>query len=106
MIETPSRGRYVTVLRLRLASTASQALVFNGPLVDSLSVLHDLRPGAEGNQAKSVQIRAKRDEMAAQLQVAAAGQNLVVVEDRPLGAALDGETGSAQWIRSDSGAIT
>jgi hypothetical protein len=81
-----------------LASSASQDLVFDGPLVDKLSVLHDLRPGSEGDQAASVQVRAKRDEVAASLQVAAAGQNLVVVEDRPLGAALDGETGSAQWI--------
>jgi hypothetical protein len=68
--------------------------------VGRLSVLHDLRPGAEGNLPKSAQVRAKRDELAAQLKVAAAGQNLVVVEDRPLGAALDGKSGSAQWISS------
>ncbi len=98
VIETPSRGRYVTVLRMRLASTGSQDLVFDGPLVDKLSVLHDLRPGAAGNLPKSAQVRGKRDEVAAELQVGAAGQNLVVVEDRPLGAALDGETRSAQWI--------
>jgi hypothetical protein len=98
VIETPSRGRYVTVLRIRLASTSSQPLVYEGPLVDKLSVLHDLRPGAEGTQPASAQVRAKRDEVAAHLQVAAAGQNLVVVEDRPLGAVLDGETRSAQWI--------
>jgi len=98
VIETPSRGRYVTVLRARLASSPSQALVFEGSMVDTLSVLHDLRPGARGSQEKSAQVRAKRDEVAAELHAAAAGQNLVVVEDRPLGAALDGETRSSRWI--------
>ncbi|MEE2750063.1 MAG: multiheme c-type cytochrome [Myxococcota bacterium] len=101
IIETPSRGRYVTALRMRLGAASGEALSTGGPAVDKFGVLLDLRSGARG-EPENLEARRKileaTEEVESGLVSAGAGRNLVVVEDRPLGSNLDGSAASERVI--------
>ncbi|MCB9761893.1 MAG: hypothetical protein H6739_18840 [Alphaproteobacteria bacterium] len=93
LIEAPDRGRYVTLIRARLASTGSLAL--DPALARSLRTRDGLRAQAGAPEARDEAVRAgiqaRLVEVEAELAAAGAGRNLVDIEDRPLGSDLDGE---------------
>ena len=101
IIETPSRGRYVTALRMRLGASSGEALSIGGPAAEKFGVLLDLRAGASG-EPEDMEARSKvlglAEEIESGLAVTGQGRNLVVVEDRPLGSNLDGRAGSDKVI--------
>lgn len=101
IVETPSRGRYVTALRLRLGAPPGEPLVLKGPAVEKLGVLLDLRTGTRGHledpDARE-RVLGRIDELEATLKEAGDGRNLVVIEDRPLGSNLDGPVSSSEVI--------
>ncbi len=86
VIETPDRGRYLTIVRLALGSGAAAWKIVEGGAVDALAQerarVARLPAEAAANPTKLT---------AAELAVAtlAAGHNLALVEDHPLGSDLD-----------------
>jgi hypothetical protein len=91
IVETPPRGRYVTVLRLLLGSDAHQEIQLQGPIPTAFEALNDRREqavalGKEGlTPAKKEAIKASR----AQLYAQAKGLTILSVEQRPLGSVFD-----------------
>lgn len=89
VLETPDRGRYLSVLRVALGSTPGPwTLTDTGPLAQLASLREQgagFAPGA-ARDAHAVRVGAAREGLAE----AARGRNLVRVDHRPLGVDLDG----------------
>ncbi|MES2641573.1 MAG: multiheme c-type cytochrome [Myxococcota bacterium] len=94
ILESPDRGRYVSVLRIALASDGAAWTVVDGGTAGELAqerarvtrlvgAGHDDAPTMDAGRAKIASIRAR-------LEAEGAGHDLVLVEDRPLGSDLDG----------------
>lgn len=89
VLETPDRGRYLSVLRLALGSDGSAwTVVHDGPAAD---LAHERARVArlekpEAIEAGKGKVAALRERLAS----VAAGHDLVLREDRPLGSELDG----------------
>lgn len=96
VVETPARGRYLTLLEVRAASTAGHpADLTPGPAATVGRLLEAMdasrRPG-DGAARAAVDAA----NLAASLEEVGAGRNLVRVEDLPLGEAYDGPAAPAQ----------
>ena len=94
VVETPPRGRYVTTLRFRLASTPSQGLDTSGTEYAAFEALLERRAqalllGSEGMTEEKTAALATAEES---LERKAAGLNLVQIVDRPLGSRFKGQT--------------
>jgi hypothetical protein len=101
IIETPSRGRYVTAIRMRLGAISGESLTLDGPAVEKLGVLLDLRAGIRGKMENSDarrRVMGRIEELEATLADEGVGRNLAVIEDRPLGSNLDGPASSSDVI--------
>lgn len=86
IVETPSRGRYVQLLDLRLGSTPDQPLLLTEDLGDWRSLRSFRQRAHESGQAPP-----SLAGLEAQLQARATGRNLAFLETRPLAQDLDGE---------------
>lgn len=89
VIETPDRGRYVTVVRVALGSTPGPWQVTQEGPLSQLAALRDQAPGFEPGPARD-RHAARVDAARASLAEAARGRNLAHVDHRPLGSDLDG----------------
>jgi hypothetical protein len=111
LIETPSRGRYVTVIRLRLGASAGAALLVEEAPVGLLKVWEDLRWNVSQRQIAPDDLEAlsameeRLAIMGAQLELAGRGLNLALVEDRPLGASLDAESEAGRLVEAFLGEV-
>ncbi|MBK9644548.1 MAG: hypothetical protein IPO67_05260 [Deltaproteobacteria bacterium] len=89
-VEVAPRGRYVSVARVRLGSTAGQGVEAEAePGWAALVGLLVRRERLEAGEARD-QLDAKIAALEAELGAKAAGRNLAAVESRPLGSDLDG----------------
>jgi hypothetical protein len=89
-VEVPPRGRYLSVARLRLGSTAGQGVEpAASPGWSELVGLSARRARLPPGEARD-QLDAKIQAIEASLEAKAAGRNLAAVESRPLGSDLDG----------------
>jgi len=101
VVETPDRGRFVTVLTLRMASRAGSPLqledrAVSGQLKRTLEIAARLRTlGAmEGaDPALIAKLEAEGEALAAELSAAGAGRNIGRRSERPLGTDLDDDVG-------------
>jgi hypothetical protein len=92
IIETPDRGRYVTILRLSLASDGAPWQVVSGGVYDEMADLHARIPQLPTPEAKAA-AGAKLTDARARLATTIAGHDVVTVEDHPLGSDLDAPSG-------------
>ncbi|MDP2314057.1 MAG: multiheme c-type cytochrome [Pseudomonadota bacterium] len=89
IIETPDRGRYLTVLRVALGSEGAAWQVVDGGAVEELARERERVTRLEDPVAKQAGT-ARVGEIRARLEAEFAGHDVVLVEDRPLGSDLDG----------------
>lgn len=86
ILETPDRGRYVSVLHLALGSVPGPLrLTADGPLVDLAKVRGQLARSGDASPLKD-----ELDHLRTRLATEGAGFNLVTTADLPLGSELDG----------------
>jgi hypothetical protein len=91
ILETPDRGRYVTLLRLSLgASPGPLSVVEDGPWKDAAQI-RSLLPSQPTDAARAATTK-RLDAAEEKLAAATAGHDVVYLEDRPLGSDLDGES--------------
>ncbi len=89
IVETPDRGRYVTVLRLALASDGAAWTPVTGSPYEELARERErvgrltAEPAVEAGRRRIAELRER-------VAAAARGHDLVLVEERPLGSDLDG----------------
>lgn len=91
VVETPDRGRYLTRVELLLAAPpGAPARTSGGAGLEGLLSLEE-RVLKLGGQGAGPALAAELAQLQVEVAQRARGQNLVVVEDRPLGSELDGE---------------
>ena len=92
VVETPPRGRYVTTLRLRLASDSAQRLEISGTEHAAYEALLERRAQAQllGREGMSEEKAVALSQAEEALEREAAGLNLMQVVDRPLGSRFKG----------------
>ncbi|MSP57059.1 MAG: hypothetical protein EXR69_15890 [Myxococcales bacterium] len=94
ILETPDRGRFVSVVRLAVGTAPGPATVVTGPTAQPWEAWDDalerlpLQSG-KARAAEEVRIAAAWDQVASQ----AAGRTVALVRDRPLGSDLDAPGG-------------
>ncbi len=91
IVETPDRGRYVTVLRVALGSDGAAWTVVDDGVLGELARERERVARVEGAPAKEAGAR-KIAALQAKLSAELAGYDVVHVEDRPLGSDLDGDS--------------
>jgi hypothetical protein len=99
VLETPDRGRYLSVLRLALASDGAAWTLASGAPYEDLGRERERVVRLEAPAAVEAG-RAKVARLVEQVSAAAAGHDLVIAEDRPLGSDLDGPSPVEQRIAS------
>ena len=103
VVEVPSRGRYVTLVSVHAGAPAGWAaeeaetalLERSWQLAEQLSALGS-RPDAREDVVAA--LTAEQLDVEAALEAAGAGRNLMLVEDLPLGARLDGDAASVPLL--------
>jgi hypothetical protein len=90
LVETPDRGRYLTVLHVATATDAGAAWQIEdaGPWRALAEARQRAR--AQPNDAARAAARSRVTELTAEVETATAGRAVVYVQDRPLGSDLDG----------------
>ena len=89
ILETPDRGRYLTVLRVSLASDGANWHVVDGGTSTDLARERERLTLLESEAARTA-AAARIVALRARLESEVAGHDVVLVEDRPLGSDLDG----------------
>jgi hypothetical protein len=102
ILETPPRGRYVSVLRLLLGSDAQQSLMIQGESILTFEALNDRREQAVALGQKGMTPVKKKvlEKEKTELYESAVGLNLLAVEQRPLGSVFDRPSPVDQRIQS------
>jgi hypothetical protein len=101
IVETPPRGRYVSVLRLLLGSDGQQGLVIQGESVLSFEALNNRREQAValGQEGLTAVKKKVLEEEQAKLYEGVVGLNLLAVGQRPLGSSFDRPSAVDQRIQ-------
>jgi len=89
IVETPDRGRYLTVLRVALASDGAAWHVVDGGTAAHLARERERLALLESPAAREAAVK-KIGGLRARLESEVAGHDVVFIEDRPLGSDLDG----------------